>query len=112
MREGGFVCYIIFRAGRTHASSSSYYGFADYTCNPGIKLVQLKKIMNYLLLPHELNQRHKTEDFENLKIAHELYTFRSGSEISKIGRYGGLIWKTLVSGYGCTSRIPLSTEFG
>ena len=30
--------------------------------------------MNYLLLPHELNQRHKTEDFENIKIAHKLYT--------------------------------------
>ena len=25
--------------------------------------------------------------------------------------YGGLIWKILVSGYGCTSRIPLSTDF-
>ena len=67
--------------------------------------------MNYLLLPYEPNQRHKTEDFEHLKIAHKLYTFRSGSGIPQVGRYGGLKWKKLVSGYGSTSRIPLSTEF-
>jgi len=30
--------------------------------------------MNYLVLPHELKHRHKIEDFEKLKIAHELYT--------------------------------------
>jgi len=42
----------------------------------GVKLVQLKKIMNYLLLPHELDQRHKIEDFEHLGIAHKFYTFR------------------------------------
>ena len=30
--------------------------------------------MGYPPLPHELNQRHKTEDFEHLKIAHKLYT--------------------------------------
>src|ERR1044071_5334134 len=112
MREGGFVCYIIFRAGRTHASSSSYYGFADYTCNHGVKLVQLKKIMNYLLLPHELKKRHKTENFEHLRITHKFYTFRSGRGIPQIGRYGGLIWKILVSGYGCTRKNLLGKEFG
>ena len=67
--------------------------------------------MGYPPLPHELNQWHKTEDFEHLKVAHKLYTIRSGSGIPRIGRYGGLIWKILVSGYGCTSRIQLSTEF-
>ena len=30
--------------------------------------------MNYLLLPNELNQSHKTKEFENLKITHKLYT--------------------------------------
>ena len=30
--------------------------------------------MGYPPLPHELNQWHKTEDFENLKIAHKIYT--------------------------------------
>ena len=30
------------------------------TCKPKIKLVQYEKIMNYLLLPPELKQRHKT----------------------------------------------------
>ena len=39
-----------------------------------IKLVQIKKIMGYPPLPHELNQWHKTEDFEHLEIAHKLYT--------------------------------------
>ena len=68
--------------------------------------------MNYLLLPHELNKRHKTDDFEHLRITHKFYTFRSGSEIPRIGRYGGLIWKIFVSGYGCTSRNLLGTEFG
>ena len=38
--------------------------------------------------------------------------FSNGSEIPRIGRYGGLIWKILVSGYGRISRIPLSTKFG
>ena len=67
--------------------------------------------MNYLLLPHELNKRHKTEDFEHLRITHKFYTYRSGRGIPRIGRYGGLKWKKLVSRYGSTSRIPLSTEF-
>src|SRR3954469_19910179 len=78
---------------------------------PKTKLVQIKKIMGHPPLPHELNQWHKTEDFEHLKIAHKLYTFRSGSGIPQVGRYGGLKWKRLVSGYGSTSRIPLGTEF-
>ena len=30
--------------------------------------------MCYPPLPHELNQWHKTEDFEHLEIAHKLYT--------------------------------------
>ena len=30
--------------------------------------------MGYPPLPHELNQWHKIEDFEHLKIAHKLYT--------------------------------------
>ena len=67
--------------------------------------------MGYPPLPHELNQWHKTEDFENLEIAHKIIYFRSGSGIPRIGRYGGLKWKMLVSGYGSTSRIPLGREF-
>ena len=66
--------------------------------------------MGYPPFPQELNQRHKTEDFEHLKIAHKLY-FRSSRGIPRIGRYGGLKWKMLVSGYGCTSKISLGTEF-
>src|SRR3954469_19141102 len=38
------------------------------------KLVQIKKIMGYPPLPHDLNQWHKTEDFEHLEITHKLYT--------------------------------------
>ena len=67
--------------------------------------------MNYLLLPHELNKRHKIEDFDHLRITHKFYTYRSGREIPRIGRYGGIIWKVLVSGYGCTSRNLLGKEF-
>ena len=37
--------------------------------------------------------------------------FRSGSGIPQIGRYGGLRWRMLVSGYVSTSRILLGTEF-
>ena len=48
--------------------------------------------MNYLLLPHELNQRHKTEDFEKLKIAHELYTLGVVVKYHK--------WEGMVDSYG------------
>src|SRR3954469_13375157 len=60
-----------------------------------IKLVQFKKIMNYLLLPHELNQRHKTEDFEYLKIAHKLYTL--GVVVNTTNRK---VWWTLMADIG------------
>ena len=41
--------------------------------------------MTHLLLPHELNKRHKTEDFEHLRITHKFYTFKSGRAIPRIG---------------------------
>src|SRR3954463_15457197 len=79
--------------------------------NPKIKLVQIKKIMGYPPVPHELNQWHKTEDFEHLKIAHKLYTLGVVVEYHK---YEGMVdssGRYLVSGYGSTRRIPLGTEF-
>ena len=51
--------------------------------------------MNYLLLPHELRikeQHWNINYFEGLKVAHEKFTW-SGSEIPRIGRYGGHLWK-------------------
>ena len=44
--------------------------------------------MGYLPLPHELNQRHNTEDFEHLKIAHKLYTLGVVLEYHK---YEGMV---------------------
>ena len=51
--------------------------------------------MGYRPLPHELNQRHKTEDFEHLKIAHKLYTL--GAVVSTTGRK---VWWTQVENVG------------
>ena len=67
--------------------------------------------MGYPPLPHELNQRHKIEDFEHLKIAHKLYTLGVVVEYPKLEGMVDSSGRCLVSGYGSTSRIPLGTEF-
>ena len=52
---------------------------SQITCKPRIKLVQYEKIMNYLLLPHELKQRHKTGIILKVfKVAHEKFTWSGG----------------------------------
>ena len=81
MGEGTCLLALSFTSWAHSCQSLLVLRFADQTCKPNIKLVQFKKIMNYLLLPHELNQRHKTEDFENLKISHKLYT------LGVVGKY-------------------------
>ena len=56
--------------------------------------------MGYPPLPHELNQRHKTEDFEYLKITHKLYTLGVVMEydeqegmVDSYGRYWFRVWR-------------------
>ena len=63
-------------------------------------MIPIGKIMNHLLLTHELRiEAHiwNINNFEGLKVAHEKFTW-SGGEIPHIGRYGGHIWHTLVFG--------------
>ena len=68
-----FVVLFSNEPGALYASSFSYYGFAHYTCNPGVKLVQLKKVMNYQLIPHELTteaQNKNAFSLNNFEIAY------------------------------------------
>src|SRR4051812_1643848 len=82
----GFLCLSLVK-GRRNLCVSIYLLRARHSCQSLLalrvcrldmqaqdKIVQIKKIMGHPPLPHELNQRHKTEDFEHLKIAHKLYT--------------------------------------
>ena len=45
-----------------------------------------------LLLPREQKQRHKLENVEGLKVAHDKFSW-SGKEIPHVGRYGGHKWQ-------------------
>src|ERR1044072_4363506 len=72
-RRNLYVSIYLLRAGHS-CQSLLVLGVCKLYMQSQYKLVQIKKIMGYPPLPHELNQRHKTEDFEHLKIAHELYT--------------------------------------
>ena len=77
-------------------------------------MINTGKIMNHLLLPHELRTEAHNWNinyFEGLKVAHTKFTW-SGSEIPHIRRYGGHLWKFFGSGLDARVVIILGTWFG
>jgi hypothetical protein len=68
VKEVLFVAIIFYELGALMPVPPRVRGSQIRHANPKIKLVQYEKIMNYLLLPHELKQRHKTGGNTILKV--------------------------------------------
>src|SRR3954470_4128677 len=63
VKEDSFVILIFNETGALNANSFSYYRLHIIHAIPGVKLVQLKKIMNQPLLPRKLTTEAQNRNF-------------------------------------------------
>ena len=103
MKEDSLVILIFSEPGALNANSFSYYGLHIIHAIPRVKLVQLKKIMNQPLLPHELTTEAQNRNF--------IWIFRDGTRKSLLGMAGKYhVYEGMVDSYGKTGLKDLDAQ--